>query len=443
MASYQMISYGSSGDAVRKLQNALNQKGYGLDEDGIFGAKTQAAVRDYQSKNNLSVDGIAGDKTWGSLLASSQPAQQAPQKTDYSDYTYDPSANEAYQNALKALEEANKNAPTYNDTYDQQLKDLYDSIVNREDFTYDLNSDLLYQQYRDQYTRLGQQAMQDTMGQAAALTGGYGSSYSQNAGQQTYNEYLAQLNNIVPDLYNQAYGRYQDEGTALQQQYGMLGDLAADEYNKYTDAYERWLANLQMAKDDADTAYDRGYTDYINALQMAYQKDRDAIADQQWQQEMAFQQAQFDYQKQQDALARSYSSGGSGGGSSGSSSYNNGGLTEAQVKELQNYYGVSADGMWGSASKEAAGGLTAKQAWENYSDDVYYVGNNIYSRSKGGLIGFKDPDKAYTSQVQNVRADLEQLKAYGETSRDVFRNIINQSELTRSQKDELIREYCN
>ena len=50
------LSYGSSGSAVRQLQSALNKAGYGLAVDGIFGAKTQAAVRDYQRKNpNLSI----------------------------------------------------------------------------------------------------------------------------------------------------------------------------------------------------------------------------------------------------------------------------------------------------------------------------------------------------------------------------------------------------
>lgn len=52
---------------------------------------------------------------------------------------------------------------------------------------------------------------------------------------------------------------------------------------------------------------------------------------------------------------------------SGKSSYSNGGLTNEQVKQLQKYYGVTADGKWGTNSKKAAGGLTADQAWAKYS----------------------------------------------------------------------------
>lgn len=62
----------------------------------------------------------------------------------------------------------------------------FDGILNRKDFSYDMNNDQMYQQYRDAYMRQGQQAMRDTMGAASALTGGYGSTYAQTAGSQAY-----------------------------------------------------------------------------------------------------------------------------------------------------------------------------------------------------------------------------------------------------------------
>ena len=77
-STYTMVAYGSQGSAVRQLQNELNKRGDSLDQDGIFGKKTRAAVRDYQKKNGLRmVDGIAGDETWGSLLASPTAEEQA------------------------------------------------------------------------------------------------------------------------------------------------------------------------------------------------------------------------------------------------------------------------------------------------------------------------------------------------------------------------------
>ena len=55
-STYRQVGYGSTGSAVSKLQTVLNEHGYGLAVDGIFGAKTQAAVRDYQKKNGLKLE---------------------------------------------------------------------------------------------------------------------------------------------------------------------------------------------------------------------------------------------------------------------------------------------------------------------------------------------------------------------------------------------------
>lgn len=93
-------------------------------------------------------------------------------------------------------------------SYKEQLEDIYNKIMNRKEFSYDLNGDMLYQQMKDQYQVLGKTAMQDTMGEAAALTGGYGNTYAQSVGQQTYDEYLRQLNDNIPDLYQLALQQY-------------------------------------------------------------------------------------------------------------------------------------------------------------------------------------------------------------------------------------------
>lgn len=107
--------------------------------------------------------------------------------------------------------------PTGQSNFYNQWNNLMEQYNNREPFTYDPSSDGLYQQYARQYQLLGRQAMEDTMGQAAGLTGGYGSSYSQSAGQQAYQQYLDRLNDALPELYGQAWSRYNQEGQNLLQ----------------------------------------------------------------------------------------------------------------------------------------------------------------------------------------------------------------------------------
>ncbi|WP_197468190.1 peptidoglycan-binding domain-containing protein, partial [Fictibacillus phosphorivorans] len=74
-APQDLLKYGSRGEAVKQLQQKLNATGlFTLTVDGIFGKKTEYAVRDFQQRKGLSVDGIAGPQTFAKLA----PAQQKP-----------------------------------------------------------------------------------------------------------------------------------------------------------------------------------------------------------------------------------------------------------------------------------------------------------------------------------------------------------------------------
>ena len=66
--NYPLLRSGSQGNFVYLLQFILNQYGYNLSVDGIFGSRTLSAVRDFQRNNSLSVDGLVGTNTWRTLL---------------------------------------------------------------------------------------------------------------------------------------------------------------------------------------------------------------------------------------------------------------------------------------------------------------------------------------------------------------------------------------
>ena len=359
MATYSNLSTGSRGDEVKKLQQKLIEKGYSVGAagaDGIYGADTDAAVRKYQQENGLNVDGIAGSQTQSKLYSSqtaaapavtptTQPAGNTQQATggaqtkpDYSRYSYDPSANDAYMKALEALQAAQKELPTYAGTYDAQLNEIYNKILGREKFSYDMNSDPMWQMYRDQYLQQGQMAMMDTMGQAAGLTGGYGSSYAQSVGQQAYNAYLQDLNAQVPALYGAALDAYTAEGDAMAQQFAMIGDLRNDEYGRYQDALDRYWQNVDYLKGSADDAYDQGYEDWMNSYQMA-QDAYDRLADQilmsgqipGTEELAAAGMTSAEAQRYRQAYLDGLAVGGSGGGGGGS--YSSGGGDETGAYE--------------------------------------------------------------------------------------------------------------
>ena len=140
----------------------------------------------------------------------------------------------------------------FDSTWDDQVNALADQILNRPQFQYDLNADAMYDQYANQYRLLGQQAMQDTMGQAAGLTGGYGSSYAQTAGQQAYQGYLDRLNEVVPELYAQARTAYDQQGQDLYNQLGLAQNMYDTEYGQYQDAVQNAQQNLSYWQSVAD-----------------------------------------------------------------------------------------------------------------------------------------------------------------------------------------------
>lgn len=261
MAAYKSVGYGSRGADVSALQQKLNEKGYGLEVDGIFGDLTRGAVVDYQKKNALQVDGIVGEETWGHLLQSavpSRPTASTQVLSGVSDETanrlsqleqgYTPSdevnAARAEQESLAALQ-----PKEYVSGFDAQLSALYDELSARPGFSYDPAQDAAYRSYAALYERQGKAAMADTLGKASALTGGYGSTYAQSAAQQAYGQYLQALNEVIPQLQQQAYGRYIDSADTLAQRYALVQEAQQAEYEQWQAAQEAWERAVERAED--------------------------------------------------------------------------------------------------------------------------------------------------------------------------------------------------
>lgn len=236
------------------------------------------------------------------------------QAAQYDTYKESQAVLDSY-NAYKQ-QEANKVADWTGGTYGQSLKDQMDKINNREKFTYDLNGDALYQQYKDQYMTQGRLASADAIGQASAMTGGYGNSYAATVGNQAYQGYLQKLNDVVPELYNMAYNRYQQEGQDMKDMYTMLQSAYDTEYGEHRDKvgdYNTELARLQDAyyneknfdyskfstdRDFYNTSYNNertyDYGQYTDAYNRAFGQYQQGVAEDQWQKEYNLQKSQAD-----------------------------------------------------------------------------------------------------------------------------------------------------
>lgn len=164
--------------------------------------------------------------------------------------------------------------PTYAGTFEDQLRDLYSQIQDRPDFSYDVNADPLYDMYKDKYVQQGKLAMKDTMGQAAALTGGYGSTYGQQVGQQTYDAYLQNLGDVIPELYNLAYKKYSDDGDKLLTLYGLTGQQRDTEYNRWRDELSDYNYEQEVARQREETEYNRQQ----DAEKTAYSRQQQAYS---------------------------------------------------------------------------------------------------------------------------------------------------------------------
>lgn len=295
---------------------------------------------------------------------------------------YDPGGNQAYQEALRRMQETEQTRPEYQDSYSQHLEDLYDKIMGREKFQYDAANDPLYQQYRQMYVQQGRQAMADTMGQAAGLTGGYGSTYSQAAGQQQYDAYLQKLNEVVPELYAQARQAYNDEGDRMLQQYQLTGDLRDDEYSRYQDRLSNWWKDLSYQADRADTEYSRGAENWWNA-ESAGRQDRE-----------------FAYQQKKDAYSNLVTLIGATGYSPSQQELEAAGMSAAEAAKWQEYYrqqqaAAAAAARYSSSGGSGSGGRSSARkssGGRSYAGYPGSGGNRVYVPGYGD-ISYEDAER--------------------------------------------------
>lgn len=256
-------------------------------------------------------------------------------------------------------------APTYTSRYQNQIDDLTHQILNREAFSYDPEKDPTYQQYKESYTRNGERAMQDTLGQVSARTGGLASSYAGSAAQQTYDNYMGALADKIPELKQLAYSMYQDEGNTQRANLEMLVALEQGDYAKYADLLAQY--NTDRSFDygvHRDNIGDERYNNEWN-----YSVGRDQIADKRYEDETAYNRAL--------AKAQTLAAGGDFSG------YKALGYTDQEIAGLKSAYnkaqasvrsgGGSSRGGSSGGSKRGGSSASDAQIGNRHGDSWIYI----------------------------------------------------------------------
>ena len=317
------LQHGSQGDEVKEWQKFLQSQGYynGYSVDGDFGDATFNATKEWQNANGITGSGIVDKDSWGKAGYSDinkftsaptiSPFPTAPTfdktGTGLGVFAGAPSApkfdttlwgdterGQAAKGEYDAAKDAVAGFGDFSFSEDAWLDAVKDSIKNYGDFSYDVNEDALYQQLKDNYIQQGKMAMADTMGQAAAMTGGYGSSYAQSVGQQQYHASLEELNDMVPELYKMALDRHNMGKEDLINQYGLLMQEYEREYGAHSDEYERLLTALGLARDDFYDGANLFYTEQGNKNSALQNEFNDKLASWQANTDLAIQKAEWE-----------------------------------------------------------------------------------------------------------------------------------------------------
>ena len=380
-----------------------------MDKAAASGDYTSAAR--YEKQRNAKIKGEGLDYETSDYYSQYLPENRYtydPSKNGASSsenrYTYDPSKNDAYQRA------------------NDQATAIYDKIMNRGEFSYDVNKDKLYQQYRDLYSQMGRGAMEDTMGQAAALTGGYGSTYSQNAGQQAYNSYLQKLNEVVPELYNAAYNRYNQEGQNLMNLYTMARSNADSAYER---DYNQWYNRLQLERSDEDTAYNRWYNQmqlerrdddtaynrWYNRLQLERSDEDTAYNRQQTEEQKKLVQEETDYERKQNAWSRLSSLITTTGYQPSDEELAAAGMSANEAAYLRQYYQQKLEAASNKSGGSGGGSSRSRSGYGGGGTQPGQAGSQSpYAHKPGSGITHNDIDITDASAVESAAAVAGRVK---------------------------------
>jgi uncharacterized membrane protein YgcG len=335
------------------LYDAMNA---GADADSVedlLNQRTSKALADTKLNKYAYDDMYKQASEYIKSKRSSQQVSDALDK-DYTDYIPDyAKGSSTYTPTPFSYEkpEAYSSLSKYQSKYSDQIDRIVGSILNG---SYDkfLQSGE-YGALSKEYSGKGQDAMQNTLAQVSARTGGLASSYAGQAGQQTYDKYMDELTSAALQMYqNQRADKYNQLSalTGLDNtDYGRFADLVGEATNNEETAYNRWQnqdnTNYSRAADADNTAYSRyrnGVSDAEYNDETTYNRQQDALDRQDAADKTAYDRA--------SSIAETMAGIGDYSGLKAL------GYTDAQIKELTDAYQAAAAAKAAKASSSGRSG---------------------------------------------------------------------------------------
>lgn len=287
------------------------------------------ATTDKDKKYNTTVNGVDQEtlnKGYNNIFKGSDNLAQRESESDNAYNNFKTVATKQFENSYaynQAMDFTNSQwdkISTGKTSWTDEYNNLLNKYLNREDFEYDVNKDPLFQQALTSAMNSGKTAMQDTIGQASALTGGYGSTYATSAGNQAYNSFIEDAYNNLPEYYQMALNAHQAEGQEMYNQVALVGEADSKEFQRNFDLYSAsfdranqiwnqdfslWDANINnsfnlynAANDRYESQYSKEYNAWADEVTQAQQYAQMLNTDSQWQQT-------FDFNKDQAAISQS------------------------------------------------------------------------------------------------------------------------------------------
>lgn len=284
MSLYKVKDYDKEHDYQKDINDAVARGDY-----------KSAAIAEMKRNNKIAGEGLNTPKTYnyidigneiksgiqngadpwyiGELVdARKNKAKTTPQYSQYADDEIQAMGRKYYLNGISGVGGNYENRPTNENRYQSKLDQVLEQVLNPKKFNYDMESDPVYQAYRDMYIREGNRAMEDTLAGLSIDAGG-DNSWAVSAAAQANNRYMQELADRVPELYNLAYEKYMTERNADMNKLSLLQDMQNSEYNRYLNDMNIFQNDRNWADARYDTEFNQNMTvedrDYTRAQQEA------------------------------------------------------------------------------------------------------------------------------------------------------------------------------